>query len=493
MGAFPIYNVADFADRLPKSVVAKGGVFISMYQREAMWMSFKTLPLDTSACAVKVSVGGINALTGYPQNSPGNAKQDYLAVKGTDGQLWLDGISVSPGVVRQFVAMPLGQGYTVENQVTGKEDVGGLQIDVFPQYNTSVLFFCQSARYTGTDLFKTPRELGFSPGSTMYMDEIDKKPKNLTKDSRSLNAIGPVVNLKAAVTPDGLIVKTLTGKEIPLRYNSANSVDDIKRMIHEAEGIPPDQQRLIFAGRQLEDGRTLFDHDIKKGSVLHLVLRLRGGGDPDYADELAGFAAGGRISQKIIRDTLPTIAYDQENPSRIHVTVLNSAYFQAITGIPPTPSPIDTQTYLELGLTWYTLFDEHLPTANNAESSSPLTNVQPIAALDSAAGAKTQIPCGKCSNQMGTYRLVPCSHVVCDECAEDLSPNSCPSCAKFVRSREHFALAMPMPGKEVNEGVEAMSLDDRIIALKRCVDDRKGRVLSFKLMAHAVSRLSGED
>ncbi|TDL20728.1 ubiquitin-domain-containing protein [Rickenella mellea] len=490
MGAFPIYNVADFADRLPKSVIAKGGVFISMYQREAMWMAFKT---DSSDRAVKVSVGGINALTGYPQNSPGNGKQDYLAVKLNGGQLWLDGVSVAPGVVRQFVAMPLGQGYTVENQISGKEDVGGLQIDIFHDLDTSVLFSSQSARENGLDLFKTPRELGLTAQSTVYMKVIDFH-RRYTTSTRSINVIGHVVYLKASATPDGLLVHTLSGVKIPLWYNSTDDVREIKRMIQFVEGSHPAQQRLIFAGKQLEDGRTLSDYNIQKGSALYLVLRLRGGADSDYEDELAGFAAGGRISQKIIRDTLPAIAYDQENPSRIHVTVLNSTYFQAITGIPPTPSPIDTQTYLELGLPWYTLFDEHLPTANNAESPNRLTKVQSIAALDSAAtGANMQTPCGKCSNQMGTYRLVPCGHVVCDECAEVLSPNSCPSCAKFVRSREYFAVAMPMPGKEGNEGVEAMSMDDRIVALKRCLNVGGGRVLTFKLKAYAVSRLSGED
>ncbi len=123
LGSFPIRRVDDYVERVPQAWRDRGGVFIPMYQREAMWMSF------SGHAAVQVGIGKINALTGKRWSERLTKRpQNYLVCP---EQPWLDGINAGDGYIRQFVAMPLGIGYTVEGQITGKEDVGGIQLKVF--------------------------------------------------------------------------------------------------------------------------------------------------------------------------------------------------------------------------------------------------------------------------------------------------------------------------------------------------------------------------
>lgn len=127
LGALPVYRVEDFADRVPPALRERGGYFVPLWEREALWLNFTAAWWKPNA--VKVGVGGVNAITGEPWASGLRADpQDYLVCP---DQPWLDGIRTAEGTVRQFVAVALGAGDTVEEQLTGAAEVGGVQIQVF--------------------------------------------------------------------------------------------------------------------------------------------------------------------------------------------------------------------------------------------------------------------------------------------------------------------------------------------------------------------------
>ena len=126
-GALPLFDVHDYVHSVPDVWREHGGVFAPMYQREAMWLGFDGANWKPNA--VKIGVGGINAVSGEPWDEVlGQNPQNYIVCP---DQPWLDGINAGDGHIRQFVAMPYGEGYTVEAQLTGAEKVGGIQVLVF--------------------------------------------------------------------------------------------------------------------------------------------------------------------------------------------------------------------------------------------------------------------------------------------------------------------------------------------------------------------------
>jgi hypothetical protein len=127
LGRFQVFRVRDYQDRVPAAWLKEDGVFISMHQAEALWLSFDSAPWKPSA--VTVAVGRVNAISGgtWPDTLRA-APQNYVVCP---PQLWLDGIKAGAGFVRQFVAMPLGRGATVEGQITGVETHGGMQVRVY--------------------------------------------------------------------------------------------------------------------------------------------------------------------------------------------------------------------------------------------------------------------------------------------------------------------------------------------------------------------------
>lgn len=206
LGNFPLFKVRDFASNLPLPMARQGGLFFPMYQREAMWIDFTA----HSPFMIKIYAGGVNVVSGEHSIETAETMkrrrglavgkkniQDYVVVP---SQPWLDGFAVSPGIVRQFVAMPVGTGYSVEAQLTGQGVAGGLQFEITPSMPSKI-----------------------SPLCTPYGNFA-------------------------------IVVATLTGKQIRIRCSPTDTIASVKQTVRYVEGIPSDQQRFVLSGLQMEDG-----------------------------------------------------------------------------------------------------------------------------------------------------------------------------------------------------------------------------------------------
>ena len=173
LGSFPLRHLDDYAPRLPEKWHRRGGVIAPMHQAEAMWINFTAI--SDYPFAVKIATGKICALTGDRWvNHLNSDPQDYLVLP---EQPWLDGYCVEKGVIRQFVAMPLGDGYTVEEQLTGAAQHGGLQIVVYPMKRERYrqLMDHSSDRIEAGEVLACmePEAMGLAPGGRMRQEVYD--------------------------------------------------------------------------------------------------------------------------------------------------------------------------------------------------------------------------------------------------------------------------------------------------------------------------------
>ncbi|KAM0418758.1 hypothetical protein ACHAPT_012356 [Fusarium lateritium] len=332
VGQFPLFKVSDYATKLPAQMAQKGGLFFPMFQREAMWISF----FSRNEYAIKIYSGNVNAISGEPvietadtslrrRNllQTGKTIQDHVAVPKQD---WLDGFAIEPGKVRQFVAMPMRTGYSVESQVTGDDTVGGLQFEI---------------------------------------TRLDRLP-SATDDRQSR---GP----KFTIFLHGLI---------PSFYCSVYETTTVDTLLHVVQKRYNEDghARITDMGRI----RLMFEREILGGNHYALVRLLartasnreapskstsctgEGGGMPSYPEPEMNLAAGGLIKQSIVE--LHQRAYQKTNTVAFSVQILNSVSFQQVTGQPPPPSPVSAETYADNGLPFFSVFEE--PTNVTGDFSS---------------------------------------------------------------------------------------------------------------------------
>jgi hypothetical protein len=216
LGSFPLQHVDDYAERVPASWKEHGGVFLPMYQAEALWINFSG---GDYPFAVKIAAGKINAVTGSPwENKMSAEPQNYVVVP---AQPWLDGFCIAKGKIRQFVAMPLGQGYTAEEQLTGAAAHGGIQVVAFPmraalyeKLSAQKLRFMSDAAVCCKCL--PSAEMGLAPGGVMRQEFYD--------DPHGINAWETGVSSRCFVhIANSAQYKAITGVAPPTKPPSAES------------------------------------------------------------------------------------------------------------------------------------------------------------------------------------------------------------------------------------------------------------------------------
>ena len=221
LGRFPLRHLDDHAAHLPKQWRRRGGVIAPMHQAEALWINFHS----DYPFAVKVATGKICAITGNCWTDHLNRDpQDYAALP---EQPWLDGYCVDAGIVRQFVAMPLGRGYTVEEQLSGAGEHGGLQIVAYPMKRDR--YMALTAHGPSMDEISEPYalhqgyDMGLAPGGRMkqeiYADPHDFDAWDQRRGSRCFVTIVNSVQWLA-----------ITGESPPTRPPSARTYAE--------EGLP---------------------------------------------------------------------------------------------------------------------------------------------------------------------------------------------------------------------------------------------------------------
>ena len=313
-----------------------------------MWIKFEA----KRVFALKILLGDVNGISGMgakPSQSIDvpNGMQDYIVVP---GQPWLDGIATAPGQIKQFVAVPYGSGYSIEQQVskhpsrtmssilmhhqlTGRETVGGMQIQVIPLYPPL------PKSWGGGRVIETPHGFRFTHGSIFDKAAIDGVPK-----------------LWGGYQ---IYVRTLSGRCVTVDTMRGDLIYDIKRRAENELGIPQnDFLSLIYRRRVLHDCRDLKYYNIQKESTLQFICLLRGGAE---TTPVMSFGAGGLIKQTIVDPGEEYSSYrhwDVDSAKTFHLHVVNAAHFEELTGIIAPDTPITMEQYASRGLPFFDIYNE---------------------------------------------------------------------------------------------------------------------------------------
>ncbi len=332
-GRFPIQHIADSSKDLPSDWAQRGGILVPMHRAEALWINFCCIEWHHRyPFAFKIAAGKINAISGQEWSNGLSKAQDYLVIP---EQPWLDGFCVEKGVIRQFVAIPLGEGATVEEQLTGKAEHGGLQIIAYPMKSS---FWEQ--------ILDQRRQKKRADRANRAFKRIEAR-RRITEEFRrrtieALTLIDQLID-RARTTDTGF--EEEIWDEIGRQFNA---LDD--RQFN----APDDQNPL--------DQRTRFERTPPKYSV---------------ADSGVGLGAGGRMLQAIRKDPYGIDAWDMAHSSRCFVTMTDVQSWCQLTGRRSPTKPPRAKDYKKAGIPWFDYYDE---ARSKLEGSSILGSVKTVIA-----------------------------------------------------------------------------------------------------------------
>jgi hypothetical protein len=271
LGRFPLRHVDDHAGNVPAEWIRHGGVMMPMYQSEAMWLNFNPVYVrdrDTNyPFAIKIATGKINAVSGQEwSDGLGRDPQDYVVAP---GQPWLDGYCVEKGVIRQFVAMPLGAGYSAEEQVTGRGEYGGLQVIVYPMKKEvferrfprvereKTTLTDLAMKIGGVSACRTGSDMGLAPGGRMRQ-EIYDDPFDID-DWDTRNASRCFVHIA-----NSLVWRAITGEQPPVTPPTSKEYADA--------GLPwfdyyDDAATVVDGAEVLKQLKSVVEMGREKGDV----------------------------------------------------------------------------------------------------------------------------------------------------------------------------------------------------------------------------------
>ena len=330
-------------------------LYIRMKPAEATWISFQQK--DADSLAIKVGAGNLNAVSGK-LFTPALEQhvQNYLSIP---TQPWIDGINVSDGLVRQFVVVSENDSSSIDNRLKEKflvsERENTIRLHIHRHlscYKDLHTYIPESRKFVIYTL--NPSVCGLKLGSEVFFSVPSDTCRDLLLYDIGVKS-GDTIIEEQGIT---IFVKTLTDKIYEIsNIDVCMTVEELKEEIQDVDGLPTDQMRLIYCGRQLSDGYTLSHYNISNNGVIGVYLRLRGGGGecvPSF-EQRASIAPGGLIKQKIYLDKYFVSEYTQ-------------TYEEIVINLctdPDSGAQMSCEDYIDKKLPWFTLED------NDKQSVSP--------------------------------------------------------------------------------------------------------------------------